>query len=102
MVKGLINHDDEDFSLNDMDAEGKTVFHICAEKGISTENEILIGINTFTKWKYFLPFFVGSVNIAKILRSHGANVSAVDEFGHTPLHRAAAYGNIHLVCLNLS
>lgn len=34
-VKLLINHEDEDFSLNDMDAQGKTVFHICAEKGNS-------------------------------------------------------------------
>lgn len=32
-VKLLINHEDEDFSLNDMDAQGKTVFHICSEKG---------------------------------------------------------------------
>lgn len=33
VVKLLINHEDEDFSLNDMDATGKTVSHICAEKG---------------------------------------------------------------------
>lgn len=33
VVKVLFNHEDEDFSLNDMDAQGKTVFHICAEKG---------------------------------------------------------------------
>lgn len=33
VVKLLVNHADEDFSLNDKDAQGKTVFHICAEKG---------------------------------------------------------------------
>lgn len=33
VVKSLINHEDEDFSLNDMDAQGKTVFHLCAAKG---------------------------------------------------------------------
>lgn len=33
VVKLLVNHEDEDFSLNDKDAQGKTVFHICAEKG---------------------------------------------------------------------
>lgn len=33
VVKVLFDHEDEDFSLNDTDAQGKTVFHICAEKG---------------------------------------------------------------------
>lgn len=32
------------------------------------------------------------MDIAKILVSHGANISAVDELSHTPLHRAAAFG----------
>lgn len=33
VVKVLIKYEDEDYSLNDMDAEGKTVFHICATQG---------------------------------------------------------------------
>lgn len=33
VVIALVNHEDEDFSLNDMDAQGKTAFHIAAEKG---------------------------------------------------------------------
>lgn len=35
VVKLLMNHEDEVFSLDDKDAQGKTVFHICAEKGNS-------------------------------------------------------------------
>lgn len=33
VVKLLVNHKDEDFGLNDVDAQEKTVFHICAKKG---------------------------------------------------------------------
>lgn len=33
------------------------------------------------------------MGIGKLLSSHGANVSAVDQRGQTPLHRAAAFGN---------
>ncbi len=33
VVRILINHEDEDFSLNDMDAQGRTVFHVCAKNG---------------------------------------------------------------------
>lgn len=35
VINALINHEDEDFSLNDMDTNGKTAFHISAEKGLS-------------------------------------------------------------------
>lgn len=35
VVNVLLNHENEDFSLNDVDAQGKSVFHICAEKGNS-------------------------------------------------------------------
>lgn len=42
VVKALINHEDEDFSLNDMDAQGKTVFHVCAKKGNSKQLNISI------------------------------------------------------------
>lgn len=91
VVKILINHKDEDFSLNDMDAQGKTVFHICAEKGTRCPFPVCI---QFTVYRSFWP--VGSVSVAKILASHGANVSAVDQLGHTPLHRAAAFGIIYL------
>lgn len=34
VMDALINHEDEDFSLNDMDTQGKTAFHIAAEKGL--------------------------------------------------------------------
>ncbi|XP_037029495.1 ankyrin-1-like [Bradysia coprophila] len=71
VVTVLIKHEDEDFSLNDMDAQGKTVVHICAKSG--------------------------SVNIGKILHSYGANVSAIDEKGRTPLHVAAKWGNSDFV-----
>lgn len=32
-VKVLVNHKNEDFRLNDTDAQGKSVLHICAEEG---------------------------------------------------------------------
>lgn len=92
VVKILINHKDEDFSLNDMDAQGKTVFHICAEKGMRCSFSMCIQFTVYTSFSS-----VGSVGVAKILSSHGANVSAVDQLGHTPLHRAAAFGNIYSV-----
>lgn len=46
VVNVLLNHEDEDFSLNDTDAQGKTVFHICAEQGIIY---LLIYINIRSK-----------------------------------------------------
>lgn len=48
-------------------------------------------IQLCTDGKYF-PL-AGSVNIGKILHSYGANVTALDENGRTPLHIAAASGN---------
>lgn len=33
------------------------------------------------------------MNVAKILSTHGGNISAVDELGRTPLHSAAVSGN---------
>lgn len=54
VVKALINHEDEDFSLNDMDAQGKTVFHVCAKKGNSKQLNIYIN---FTDWTIFFYHF---------------------------------------------
>lgn len=88
VMKLLINHEDEDFSLNDLDAQGKTIFHTCAEKGNSWQFETNI-----TNWKYYPQFVVGSVSIGKILHAYGANISAVEmENGRTPLHIAAKSG----------
>lgn len=80
-----------------MDAQGKTVFHICAEKGMHSSFSVCI---PFTVYRSFS--IAGSVSVAKILASHGANVSAVDQLGHTPLHRAAAFGIIILVFFYLT
>lgn len=40
VVKALINHEDEDFNLNGMDAQGKTVFHVCAKNGNSAQDQL--------------------------------------------------------------
>lgn len=42
-------------------------------------------------------FRVGTVPIAKILLSHGANASATDKNGQSPLHRAVDVGNLEFV-----
>lgn len=93
VVKVLFNHEDEDFSLNDTDAQGKTVFHICAEKGTNLDN-LFIQINSADRKYFFSQFLIGSVAIGKILHSYGANVSAVDDIGQTPLHILAESGNL--------
>lgn len=38
VINALINHEDEDFSLNDVDTRGKTALHISAEKGLTQFN----------------------------------------------------------------
>lgn len=40
VVKTLINHEDEDFNPNDIDAQGKTVFHHCAKQGNFVRREV--------------------------------------------------------------
>lgn len=37
------------------------------------------------------------MRIAKILSSHGANATAIDKNGQTPLHRAVDFGNLEFV-----
>lgn len=46
VVKLLMNHEDEVFSLDDKDAQGKTVFHICAEKGNSRPLNLAFTLQT--------------------------------------------------------
>lgn len=97
VVKLLMNHEDEVFSLDDKDAQGKTVFHICAEKGNSRPLNLTFTLTNLKRFRF--SFSIGSVSIGKLLLSHGANDSAVDELGQKPLHRAAAFGNLFLLRL---
>lgn len=94
VVKLLMNHEDEVFSLDDKDAQGKTVFHICAEKGNSRPFDFAFTSTNLKRFRLFFSLSIGSVSIGKLLLSHGANASAVDELGQQPLHRAAAFGNL--------
>lgn len=54
-------------------------------------------MNLQTKKKSIAFSVAGFVSIGKILASYGANISAIDRKGQTPLHRAVANGNTEFV-----
>lgn len=56
VVNALLSHENEDFSLNDIDALGRTVAHICAEKGknlsiYKSHLAITVDISTIVKFE---------------------------------------------------
>lgn len=57
---------------------------------VSTNIETLLQTRIFERKKYFS--FLGHNEVAEILISHGGDVNAVGEFGHTPLIVAAIKG----------
>lgn len=64
-----------------------------ARKRVIRNNSTFLSIS-LAELYFFIIFQIGSVNIGKILYSYGANISAVDENGKTPLHVAAKAGKL--------